>query len=98
VSELDIAARSGDAVAVFVLLLVVVVLVIRGIATPPADNRGGRECVRAQSDEGRDVTDAKKMHNGEVDVDVDVRAADSSAARKCEGHFRLGFDRTVSLT
>jgi len=38
------------------------------------------------------------MHNGEVDVDVEVRAVDSSAARKCEGHFRLGFDRTVSLT
>jgi hypothetical protein len=33
VIELDIAARSGDAVAVFVLLLVVVVLVIEGIAT-----------------------------------------------------------------
>jgi hypothetical protein len=39
VIELDIATRSGDAVAVFVLLLVVVVLVIRDIATPPADDR-----------------------------------------------------------
>jgi hypothetical protein len=98
VIELDIATRSGDAVAVFVPLLVIVVLVIRGTATPPADNRGGRKCVRAHNDEGGDLTDAKKMHNGEVDVDVEVRAADSSAARKCEGHSRLGFDRTVSLT
>jgi hypothetical protein len=98
VIELDVATRSGDAVAVFVPLLVVVVLVIRGIATLPADNRGRRECVRAHNDDGRDLTDAKTLHNGEVDVDVEVRAADSSAARKCEGHFRLGFDRTVSLT
>ena len=54
--------------------------------------------VCAHYDEGRDLTDAKKMHNGKVEVDVEVRATDSSAARTCEGHFRLGFDRTVSLT
>jgi hypothetical protein len=35
VIELDIATRSGDAVAVIVSLRMVVVLVIRGIATHP---------------------------------------------------------------